>query len=112
MPAFRLLTVSSENWPCSEVACWRGGYGALAAIGVASILTIVYVVRAFQLIWWVPPAEGVYAKSSGDRLWAPLLLVGLCLLLGLWAEPLLRLAGDISAWIGDPSLYIGAVLGG
>ena len=89
-----------------------GGYPALAAIGVASIITLVYVVRAFQLIWWTPPAEGIKAKPGGDRLLAPTLLIGLCLLLGLWAEPLLRLANDVAVWLGDPGLYITAVLGG
>jgi len=73
---------------------------------------VVYVIRAFQRIWWEPPAEGVKAKPGGDRLLAPALLIGLCLLLGLWAEPLLRLANDVAAWLGEPGLYIAAVLGG
>jgi multicomponent Na+:H+ antiporter subunit D len=84
----------------------------LAAIGVASVLTLLYVARAFQTIWWVPPAEGVKAKPGGDRLLAPTLLIGLCLLLGVWGEPLLRLATAVSAWLADPSAYIASVLGG
>ena len=89
-----------------------GEYGALAAAGVASIITIVYVIRAFQTIWWTPPAEGVKAKPGGDSLLAPALLIALCLVLGLWAEPLLRLATDVSSWLGNPAAYIAAVLGG
>lgn len=112
-----LAGIPPTNGFIGKLSLFRSGvlaadYAALAVVGFASILTLVYVVRAFQLIWWVPPAEGVYAKPSGDRLLAPALLVGLCLLLGLWAEPLLRLAGDVSAWLGDPALYIAAVLGG
>jgi len=89
-----------------------GEYGALAAAGIASIITIVYVVRAFETIFWKPPAEGVKAKPGGDSMLAPTLLIALCLVLGLWAEPLLRLATDVSAWLGDPAAYIAAVLGG
>jgi len=89
-----------------------GEYGSLAAAGVASIITIVYVIRAFQTIWWTPPAEGVKAKPGGDSLLAPTLLIALCLVLGLWAEPLLRLATDVSSWLGNPAAYIAAVLGG
>ena len=112
-----LAGIPPTNGFIGKLALFRGGvlageYASLAVIGVASIITLVYMVRAFQLIWWTPPAEGVKAKPGGDRLLAPALLIGLCLLLGLWAEPLLRLANDVAAWLGDPGLYIGAVLGG
>jgi multicomponent Na+:H+ antiporter subunit D len=112
-----LAGIPPTNGFIGKLALFRGGilageYPALAAIGVASIITLVYVVRAFQLIWWAPAPEGAKAKPGGDRLLAPALLIGLCLLLGLWAEPLLRLANDVAAWLGDPALYIAAVLGG
>lgn len=111
-----LAGIPPTNGFIGKLALFRGGvlageYAALAAIGIASIITVVYVVRAFQLIWWVPPAEDVKAKPGGDRLLAPVLLIGLCLLLGLWAEPLLRLANAVAAWLDDPALYIAAVLG-
>jgi multicomponent Na+:H+ antiporter subunit D len=70
------------------------------------------VVRAFQRIWWQPPAEGTQAKPGGDRLLAPALLIAAVLLLGLWPEPLVRLAEATAAWLGDPGAYIQAVLGG
>lgn len=112
-----LAGIPPTNGFTGKLALFRGGvlaggYGSLAVIGFASILTLVYVVRAFQAIWWVPPAEGVKAKPGGDRLLAPALLVGSCLLLGLWAEPLLRLANGVSVWLGNPESYIRAVLGG
>jgi multicomponent Na+:H+ antiporter subunit D len=89
-----------------------GQFAALAAVGLVSVLTLVYVVRAFQRIWWQPPAEGVKAKPGGDRLLAPALLIAAVLLLGLWPEPLVRLAEATAAWLGDPGAYIAAVLGG
>jgi multicomponent Na+:H+ antiporter subunit D len=58
------------------------------------------------------PAEQESIKPSGDRLIAPTLLVGLILILGIWANPLVQLAQDTSAWLGDPLAYIQAVLGG
>jgi multicomponent Na+:H+ antiporter subunit D len=89
-----------------------GQFATLAAVALVSVLTLVYVVRAFQRIWWQPLAEGTQAKSGGDRLLAPALLVAAVLLLGLWPEPLVRLAEATAAWLGDPEAYIRAVLGG
>jgi multicomponent Na+:H+ antiporter subunit D len=89
-----------------------GQFAMLVAAGLASILTLVYVVRAFQRIWWQPPAEGTKAKLRGDRLLAPALLIAAVLLLGLWPEPLVRLAEATAAWLSDPQPYIAAVLGG
>jgi multicomponent Na+:H+ antiporter subunit D len=87
-------------------------FATLAAVGLVSLLTLVYVVRAFQRIWWQPPAEGIKAKPGGDRLLAPALLIAAVLLLGLWPEPLIRLAEATATWLGDPEAYIQAVLGG
>jgi multicomponent Na+:H+ antiporter subunit D len=89
-----------------------GQFAMLAAVGLASILTLVYVVRAFQRIWWQPPAEGVKAKPGGDCLLAPALLIVAVLVLGLWPEPLVGLAEATAVWLGDPKAYIAAVLGG
>jgi multicomponent Na+:H+ antiporter subunit D len=110
-----LSGIPPMNGFIGKLALFRSGivgqnYLTLAAIGVASILTLVYVVRAFQTIWWIAPAEGVKAKPGGDQLLAPALLIGLCLLLGVWAEPLLRLANDVSAWLASPWPYIAAVM--
>jgi multicomponent Na+:H+ antiporter subunit D len=85
---------------------------ALFLIGVASILTMVYTIRAFGRIWWQQPAEGIRTKPAGDRLLAPSILIGLVLVFGLWAEPLVRVAHDTSLWLGNPAAYIQAVLGG
>lgn len=88
-----------------------GAYPSLAFLGVASILTLVYITRAFQVIWWEPAPPGAKAKPDGDRLLAPAILIALCLLWGLWAEPLLALADAVSAWLLAPDAYIAAVMG-
>jgi multicomponent Na+:H+ antiporter subunit D len=81
----------------------------LGVIGVASMLTLVYTMRAFQRVWWQPAAEGVKAKPGGDRLWAPAALIATCLLLGIWSEPLVRVAQSAAQWSTTPSSYIAAV---
>ncbi len=88
------------------------GYEALLLVGLASIFTLMYTVRAFQRIWWQNPAAGITTKTSGDRLLAPAILVTLIMALGIWAYPLVAAAQRTSAWLGDPALYIQAVLGG
>ena len=112
-----LMGIPPTNGFVSKMMLFRSGieagqFAMLAAIGLASILTLVYVVRAFQRIWWQPPAEGVKAKPGGDRLLAPALLIVAVLVLGLWPEPLVRLAEATAVWLGDPQAYIAAVLGG
>ncbi|MBX3058615.1 MAG: hypothetical protein KF770_19290 [Anaerolineae bacterium] len=83
----------------------------LLILGVFSILTLVYTMRAFMRIWWQEPAEGISTKPTGDHLLAPILLIGLILLLGIWASPLVEAAQAVSAWITDPAAYVAAVLG-
>jgi multicomponent Na+:H+ antiporter subunit D len=85
------------------------GYVTLAIIGLASIFTLMYTIRAFQRIWWLPQAEGGKVKEKGDALWAPALLIVLVLVFGIWANPLIALAQETSAWLGDATQYIQAV---
>lgn len=100
----------------SKMLLFRSGIAAegfvpLLIIGLASILTLVYVVRAFQTIWWEAPREAFKPKPSGDSLLAPMILIGLVLLLGLWAAPLVNAAVDVSHWLLAPDLYLRAVSG-
>lgn len=89
------------------------GFYALALIAAGSVITLVYTMRAFQQIWWHPqPEEYAGSKPKGDRLLAPTMLIGLVLLLGLWADPVIQVAEQTSAWLGSPTGYIHAVLGG
>lgn len=85
-------------------------YLSLALLVLASIITLIYVIRAYQTIWWQPLPEGVKPKSYGDLLIAPIILIGLSLVLGIWSEPLLHLAETTVNWMDSPLDYIQAVL--
>lgn len=115
--ALALAGLPPTNGFISKLLLFDSGIDAarfvsLLIIGLASILTMIYTIRAFQRIWWRQPAGGGAVKPTGDRLIAPALLVGLILILGIWANPLVQLAQDTSAWLGDPLAYVQAVLGG
>ena len=81
-------------------------------IGLASLLTLVYSIRAFQRLWWNPQPPEEAVKQSGDRLLAPGLLILLVLVLGIWPDPLLNLAQETSSWLLEPANYISMVFGG
>jgi len=90
-----------------------GVWVPLLLMGLSSILTLVYVFRGFMTIWWEPfepesPEQKV--KSHGDSLLAPAGLITLCLVLGLWGEPLINLAANTSAWLREPQKYVRAVM--
>jgi multicomponent Na+:H+ antiporter subunit D len=84
----------------------------LGLIAVASLLTLIYAIRAFQRIWWVPGVQETKTKKAGDSFAAPAVLIILVLVLGLWPEPLVRLAEEISATLVTPASYLITVLGG
>lgn len=111
-----LAGIPPTNGFVSKLTLFRSGieaemFGSLAFIGFASLITVVYVGRAFQRIWWEPKMPDIKMKPVGDRLVAPTILITLCLVLGLWGEPLLQLADMTTLWILEPSNYIEAVLG-
>lgn len=112
-----LVGIPPTNGFISKMLLFRSGIEAgqlatLAAIGLVSILTLVYIVRAFERIWWQPPDQGSKTKPEGDRLLAPGLLIAAVLLFGLWPEPLVRMAEVTAIWLSEPAAYIQAVLGG
>jgi multicomponent Na+:H+ antiporter subunit D len=88
------------------------GFWALLLIGITSLLTMIYTIRAFILIWWSKPEQERKSLVNGDRLLAPLILITLVVIFGLWAEPLVNMALETSTWLSDPLNYIQAVLGG
>jgi len=108
-----LVGIPPLNGFISKLLLFRSGvevgdYVVLALAGAGGLITLVYVARAFERIWWQPLPEGVKAKA-GDQLYAPALLIALSLGLGLWGEPLLVLANATADWLGDPANYIQAL---
>jgi multicomponent Na+:H+ antiporter subunit D len=113
--ALALAGIPPTNGFVSKLLIFNSGvdgarYVTLAIIGVAAILTLVYAIRAFMRVWFIP-AETPLAYKRGDRLLAPLLLIVLVVVLGLWAEPLITVATETTAWLQNPADYINAVLG-
>ncbi|PWH14020.1 MAG: hypothetical protein DDG60_08790 [Anaerolineae bacterium] len=92
---------------------WSGiasaNYLSLAIAGVASIVTLTYVIRAFMKIWFETNPEA--KPKTGDSLLAPALLIGLSLALGIWAAPLVNLAQVSAQWLSDPQNYIRWLVG-
>jgi multicomponent Na+:H+ antiporter subunit D len=85
-------------------------YLSLAIIGVASIVTVTYVIRAFMRVWFESNPQA--KPKDGDKLIAPTLLITLSLVLGIWSEPLVSFAQATATWILQPNSYILAILGG
>jgi multicomponent Na+:H+ antiporter subunit D len=115
--AMALSGMPPTNGFLGKLMLFQGGlaaekYWSLAIIGFSSIFTLIYTFRAFQRIWWQEPGEGIYTKPSGDRLYAPAVLIGIGLILGIWADPLVSLAIQASVWLSNPSSYWAFVLGG
>jgi multicomponent Na+:H+ antiporter subunit D len=77
----------------------------------AGILTVMYMIRAWQTIFQQQPLDTTAkTKAEGDSLLAPFLLITSCLLLGIvLAEPLILLVTETVNQISDPDIYISAV---
>ncbi|MDX2141190.1 MAG: proton-conducting transporter membrane subunit [Chloroflexota bacterium] len=112
-----LAGVPPLNGFISKVMLVQGGIGAEGwlvlglAVG-AGMITLLYMMRTWQHIFQKEPDEFTKAKPTGDNLLAPSLLLGLCVLLGVYAAPLIEIATQTVAQLGDPQIYIRAVLGG
>jgi multicomponent Na+:H+ antiporter subunit D len=112
-----LAGVPPLNGFISKLVLVQGGVGAeqwlaLGLVVGAGTITLLYMTRTWQLIFQVQPDEPVKMKPYGDSALAPALLVAMCVGLGLYAAPLIDLATQAVAQIGDPTVYIRAVLGG
>jgi multicomponent Na+:H+ antiporter subunit D len=100
----------------SKFLIFRSGFegphlASLAIVAAASLLTFLYALRAFQAVWWESPSADPGVKPAGDALVAPALLILLCLVFGVWGEPVVSLAQKTARSISEPAAYIGAVLG-
>jgi len=112
-----LAGVPPLNGFISKLSIIRGGIDAqgwiLLGLAVAAgLITLLYVVRTWQHIFQQNPVDQLYLKAQGDSLVAPLMLLGLCVLFGLFAVPLVEAATIAVTRLNDPQSYIRAVLGG
>lgn len=110
-----LAGIPPTNGFISKMLIFKSGIAAdqlwtLLVMGLASIFTLVYTIRAFMRIWWNAPENGP-AKPTGDKLPAPLLLIILVLLLGIAAEPLVGISLEAAKQLGHPAIYIQSILG-
>lgn len=114
-----LSGVPPLNGFISKLALIQGGIDAESwmALGLAvggGLITLIYMMRTWQLIFQQTPDEQTVAlkgEGEGDSPLAPALLIGVCVLLGLYAAPLVDAASRAVAQIGDPLIYVRAVLG-
>jgi multicomponent Na+:H+ antiporter subunit D len=112
-----LAGIPPFNGFISKVTIIQGGIEAHSwlvlglAVG-AGLITLLYMVRTWQHIFQKTPDESLVLKPVGDSLLAPALLVGLCVILGLYALPLVEAATLAVSRLNDPALYIRSVLGG
>lgn len=75
-------------------------------------LTLLYVFRIWQGVFQAKGEIRLHLLETGEKGdgWlAPALLLGLCILLGLYARPLVLLAEQIALDLMQPSIYIDAV---
>lgn len=122
-----LAGIPPLNGFISKVAIVQGGVEAAQTTGAGTtwlwlamavgggLLSLMYVTRTWQLIFQQGP-DNLTAKlkpfNEGDSWLAPALLIGGCVLLGIFGAPLVEAAQTIAVQIGAPVHYIVAVLGG
>ena len=111
-----LAGIPPFNGFISKLALIQGGvesadWGNLIMMVGAGILTLIYMIRAWQIVFQQNPLPGTAeTKSEGDSYFAPMLMIIVCLLLGtVLAEPLIQLVSATVEQIQDPNLYIAAV---
>lgn len=87
-----------------------GDFLPLFLVVFGGILTVTYVFRTWQHVFQQDnPDLTLHIKSYGDGVLAPTLLIGMCVLLGVYARPLVALAQLAVVQLQDPTNYINAV---
>ncbi len=111
-----LAGIPPLNGFISKLTLIQGGVDSedwvnLLIMVAAGILTVMYMVRAWQRIFQQNPLPStIGTKDKGDSLLAPFLLICVCLLLGTaLAEPMVQLISETVRQLGDPQIYISAV---
>jgi multicomponent Na+:H+ antiporter subunit D len=89
-----------------------GAHWVLVAVAVAtSFLTLLSMLKIWSYVYWGAPRRET-AAAPWRAVAAPTAVLAVAtILLGVWAEPFLRLAGDAAVELTDPAAYIEAVLG-
>jgi multicomponent Na+:H+ antiporter subunit D len=114
-----LAGVPPLNGFISKLALIRGGISAQSwlTLGLAvsaGMITLLYMTRTYVLMFQQAPnadSAELKEKGKGDSAFAPFLLISICVLLGIFATPLVELVTLAVAQMSDPSIYIKAVLG-
>lgn len=111
-----LAGVPPLNGFISKVTLIQGGISAgswivLGLAVAAGLITLMYMLRTWQLIFQQPPAADPHLKAKGDSLLAPTLLIALCVALGVFASPLVDAATATVKQISDSNIYIHNILG-
>ena len=111
-----LAGVPPLNGFISKLALIQGGvdngdWVNLIIVVAAGILTLMYMIRAWQQIFQQAPLPSTTeTKPAGDSMIAPFLLIAICLLLGtIFAEPLVQLISETVRQMMDPHIYIAGV---
>ncbi len=121
-----LSGVPPFNGFISKLALVRGGVDEeswliLGLVIAGGVLTLIYMTRTWQWIFQRPPrsdhaapvtveTHAVSASHRPDSALAPALLIAFCVVLGVFATPLIELAETTAAQIAQPAIYTCAVL--
>lgn len=116
MGGLSLAGIPPMNGFISKLTLIQGGvqrqeWFVLILMVGAGILTVMYMMRAWQNVFQQKPLESTAStKAEGDSVIAPLILITACLLLGIvFAEPLITIVTETVNQISDPNVYISAV---
>jgi multicomponent Na+:H+ antiporter subunit D len=109
----------------SKLALVQGGVAAAqsqadqwVALGLVvggGILTLLYMVRLWQTLFQQAPNDltaELKPAGEGDSIFAPAFSIGLCIALGLFAQPVVAVAQQVAAGLSSSAPYITGVLGG
>ncbi len=88
-----------------------GSYVVVAAAVVTSFLTLYSMMKIWSYAFWRKRSQERPLASYRPLMLPTAVLVVLTILIGVWAEPFLALAGRASAALADPREYIQVVLG-
>jgi multicomponent Na+:H+ antiporter subunit D len=109
-----LAGVPPMNGFISKLAIVQSGVelGRWLPLGLAvasGALSMLYMFRTWQRVFQQKKEIKLHLLSYGDGMFAPAFLIAICILLGLYARPLVILAEQTATQISDPTIYINAV---